>query len=371
MPVLLFPVALAALATLLVPLAIHLARRTETRPIDFAALRWLRQKPRPRHRPRFDEPWLLALRLLLLALIALWLAKPALPGSADRRAVIAYAPGLTIAARTNVRQVWLAPGFPAVEAGTEPPAFVPLASLIRELDADLPAGVSLTLVVPARLDGLDAERPRLSRRAAWRIVAGGEASAVRRVPPPELSVRYAPERAGQLRYWRALAAAWQVQRPDVATLDAPPGTARMVIWWAGGVVPKRVFDRVATGTTVLVPKDAQADARFVPVWWDSLGAPLAEAARIGRGRLIRLNRDLTPAAMPILVEPGFAAAMQDLLSPSPPPGRAFAVDYAPLTGGPAPDEPVRDLAPWLALVIALVWLAERWLATRRRRGVSP
>src|SRR5690606_9148841 len=75
---LLLPAALAALGALLLPLLVHLARRSEQRPTDFAALRWLRRKPRPRRRIRFDERWLLALRLLLLALIALWLARPVL-----------------------------------------------------------------------------------------------------------------------------------------------------------------------------------------------------------------------------------------------------------------------------------------------------
>ena len=62
----LFPAGLAALATLLLPLLIHLARRDEQRLIDFAALRWLSAKPRPRRRIRFDEWPLLLLRLLLL-----------------------------------------------------------------------------------------------------------------------------------------------------------------------------------------------------------------------------------------------------------------------------------------------------------------
>ena len=51
----LLPAGLAALAALVVPLLLHLARRYEQTPTDFAALRWLRQKPKPRHRIRFDE----------------------------------------------------------------------------------------------------------------------------------------------------------------------------------------------------------------------------------------------------------------------------------------------------------------------------
>jgi hypothetical protein len=48
-----------------------------------------------------------------------------------------------------------------------------------------------------------------------------------------------------------------------------------------------------------------------------------------------------------------------------------AQDYAPNTGGPSFVLPPLDLRPWLALLIALLFLAERWLATSRRRGAAP
>jgi len=88
---LLLPMALAALAALALPLLIHLARRSEQRPTVFAALRWLREKPRPRSRLRFDEWPLLLLRLLLLAALALLLAKPVLYGAQPRTAWLAVA----------------------------------------------------------------------------------------------------------------------------------------------------------------------------------------------------------------------------------------------------------------------------------------
>jgi hypothetical protein len=91
---LLLPAGLAALAALLLPLLLHLARRHEQTPTDFAALRWLRQKPKPRHRIRFDEWPLLLLRMLLLALLALWLARPVLSGMDDTRPRIVVAPGM-------------------------------------------------------------------------------------------------------------------------------------------------------------------------------------------------------------------------------------------------------------------------------------
>ncbi|MBP6216624.1 MAG: BatA domain-containing protein, partial [Luteimonas sp.] len=91
--VLLLPVALAALAALALPLLLHLARRQQQVPTVFAALRWLRAKPKPRRRIRFDEWLLLSIRLLLLALLAFWLARPALLGVADTTPWIVVAPG--------------------------------------------------------------------------------------------------------------------------------------------------------------------------------------------------------------------------------------------------------------------------------------
>ncbi|HRQ35608.1 MAG TPA: BatA domain-containing protein, partial [Chiayiivirga sp.] len=78
---LLLPGALAALTALALPVLIHLARRDVHRRIDFAALRWLAPEARPRRRLRLEERALLAARLVLLALIALWLAQPALSGA--------------------------------------------------------------------------------------------------------------------------------------------------------------------------------------------------------------------------------------------------------------------------------------------------
>src|SRR5205085_6822706 len=56
--VLLWPAGLAALAALAVPLLLHLRRAQDTQRVDFAALRWLSPRRRPRHRLRLRE-WLL------------------------------------------------------------------------------------------------------------------------------------------------------------------------------------------------------------------------------------------------------------------------------------------------------------------------
>ncbi|WP_313737790.1 BatA domain-containing protein [Sphingobium yanoikuyae] len=211
-PALLLSAALAGLLALLIPLAIHIARRSEQLPTDFAALRWLRQKPKPRSWLRFDEWLLLALRLALLALVVLWIAHPVLFGAASKQPYVALTPGVDPAAVDDKalaegRAHWLAPGYPRVEAG-KPLATdaIPLASLVRQLDSDLPQGAPLTIIVPQILQGADAERPRLSRKVDWRIVPGAmPAGKPVALQPPSIAIRADSGHTGGLHYILAAA----------------------------------------------------------------------------------------------------------------------------------------------------------------------
>jgi hypothetical protein len=106
-----------------VPLLIHLVRRLQLIDTEFAALRWISSRAQPRRRVRFERPWLLLIRLALLALLALLLARlVSLAPSADTSADwIAVAPGADLgAARTRIgtgsEWHWLAPGFPRIDA---------------------------------------------------------------------------------------------------------------------------------------------------------------------------------------------------------------------------------------------------------------
>lgn len=391
-PALLLPIALAALAALALPLLIHLARRSEQRPTDFAALRWLRQKAKPRHRIRFDEWPLLLLRLLLLALMALWLAKPVLFGSASDASWIVAAPGVDVTQlRAAIRdddsqQRWLAPGFPGLEQAPSADT-VPLASLLRQLDAELPASAKLTVLVPEHLSGADAQRPVLSRAVDWRVLPGAmPVDEPPRISPPALSVRYATDREPSLRYLRAAAAAWlsvDSQRPSdfsAAPVTQPlaPDT-RHLIWLAPGPLPASVLQWIEQGGIALL--DAQAEAPAATTmsvrWRDADGAALVEGTAMGRGRVLRFTRPLRPSEMPSLLEPDFPQRLRELFASAPPaPSRVAARDYIPDTrrpdiGGASYALPPRDLQPWLALLIALVLLIERWLASRANRAISP
>jgi len=380
----LIPAALAALAALLLPLLIHLARRSEQRPTEFAALRWLRQKPRPRHRIRFDEWPLLIVRLLLVALMAMLLSRPVLHGGEAHTPYVAVVPGIDAAQARAISQRarvhWLAPGFPSIDATPEATS-ASLASLLRELDANLPADVSLTVFVPQRIDHADGRRIVLSREVDWRIVPGVlPADATQKAsPPPTLAVRHSGDRADAARYLRAAALAWQAAdtgaKVDVARTEQPlSANTKQLVWISIGDVPDTLREWTRSGGTLLLDVGAKIDdvPAWTPLWRDESGSTLIEGAAYGRGRVMRFTRALEPRAMPQLLDPTFPQQLRAALEPpGVAPARVAADEHEPLTGGTAFSIAPRDLQPWLALLIALVFLLERWLATSSRRAVAP
>lgn len=380
-PALLLPAALGALLAVLVPLAIHIARRTETRTIDFAALRWLNPDPKPVRRVRLDERLLLVTRIALIVAIVLALAQPVLRPTGDGRPVVAVSPQVdqTGVPDRGERRVWLAPGFPALDRSAPAPP-TNLASLIRQLDAQTPPSTSITIVVPPDLTGMDAQRLYLSRAVNWRIAATARILPVVGRTPPTLTVRHAPDRAGAVRYFRAAALAFaQPGKPaaiDAAPTDRPLSrSAGYLVWLSGAPMPASVLDWIEAGGVALLAHDAPSpvEGTQAVVWRDDGGEPLAMAGRFGKGRVLRLVRPLEPQAIPALVEAGFPDTLWSLLDPAPAPDRVAAVDHAPVTrampAGLAFNPQPLDLRPWWALVIAAIFAAERWLATRRRRPI--
>lgn len=375
-PLLLAPLGLAALAALIGPLIIHLRRRTEEEPVDFAALRWLDPLPRPRRRLRFDEWLLLALRLLLLALLALLLARPAVLGWEDESPQFLAAPGADPAAareaagpEADIR--WIAPGFPPVES-PPPVGPVALASLIRQFDAELPESTALTILVPSVLDGADAAPLRLSRKAEWRVLeASAPKAAADPVAGPSLALRHAAGQGAEVRYLRAAAEAWgSTARFEANTGNTLPPRDAVLVWLTPGPVPQAVTGWVEAGGTALLGNRARIamPTASAPLWQDESGAALVEGGPLGGGRILRFVQPLEPATMPDLLAPGFAAALRDLvLPPAPPPARVRAEAYAPVAGAAPFPLPARELSAWLGVLIAALFLAERLIASRRRR----
>lgn len=383
---LLAPWGLAALAALALPVLLHLVRRLELERTEFAALRWIGERVRPRRRLRVERPWLLLLRLVLLAALALLLAQPVAvqPGS-TRAPWLVVAPGvdrtsaLATAATAGREAHWLAPGFPAL--GEAPPPGRPaIASLLRELDARLPPGDTMAVLLPQTLAGLDAERLRFSRPVEWQVVPGRAPDAGATRSPIVLAVRYPPGADAALAFLRAAVAAWNVREPGRYTLDAAPaGTplpaATDWLAWLAVDLPAPLQDWVEAGGSVLLT--GQAGRAGQVTWRGADGRVLARNRRIGAGRELALAGSLSPSDLPLVLEPSFADRLREALAPPAPPGSADAASVRPLAR-PAADAakalPARDSRPldsWLALLVAVLFVLERLVATRARAGRAP
>lgn len=369
----LFPAGLTALAALLLPLLIHLARRDEQQRIDFAALRWLSARPRPRRRIRFDEWPLLLVRLLLLALLAVLLARPALHGIEDETPRVAVAPGVDATAARNAlasdkaQWLWLAPGFPAFDMPPPRPA-QPLASLLRELDATLPPATPLTVIVPSVMDGWDAQRPQLSRAVQWQVIdSTPPAIAVTAPVPPRLHIRHDEAGRAALPWLRAVGVAWNPDMPvDIADDGTPFNDADGVrIWLSEKPLPTPMEDSRLLLADARTP--LPSGTRGMPRWHDDNGNVVIEQVISDNRQWLRWAAPLQPATMPALLDADFPQRLQALLQPSPAPTRAAATDMQPTIGAEASPQPARELAPWLVAAIALLFLLERWLASARWR----
>ncbi len=254
---LLSPAGLWALAALALPLALHLWRRPP-QTVRLGSLRYLERVTR--HRPR-DLRWrelvLLAVRLLLLALLALLLTRPHWrPPSFDRPqhwALIdpnAALQGDSLA-RLHALQTSgyethaLAAGFPprgAGGTGTRAGGSLPapdLWSLLREAEAGLPEGSSLAVFTPGRLASLRGDRPALSRcRVEW-VVTSESASTEPgadpkpRAEPLKVVILHEAARSEDARYLEAaVRAVAQVSGRDIAVKVADAAAPEIAAWHA-------------------------------------------------------------------------------------------------------------------------------------------
>lgn len=381
-----WPLGLLALFALAIPLLLHLARRSEYPPRPFAALRWLGQRLRPRRRVRFDEWLLLVVRLILLAVLALLLARPLLQGGPlDTRSLVAVVPGLDVERAqavpglpTDARWVWLAPGFPDLQDAPAADTTSSPSSLLRELDQQLPADAALTVLLPGVLDRLDGEVPRLSRTVQWHVIEGAGTSAAgsTQQPPaaPALWVYADASHQPQLRWGRALQLAWQERAAPTHAADASapmPADDAVALWLASTAPPTALLEWVARGGRLMVSHDAPVETT---AWADALttdeGARVLQRARHGRGSLLRWTVALDAEHLPMLLQPELPAQLLRVLQPAPEARRAPAATHVPDTGLPAWAPAARDVSSWLLLLAALLFLVERWLASGRRRGAA-
>ena len=369
---LLFPLGLAALAAWLLPLLIHLARRHPYTPLDFAALRWLRAQIRPRQRIRFDDWPLLLVRLLLLAALALLLARPALTGPAPAPAAwTVAAPGLDATALRGTAEAgnwhWLAPGFPAIDQ-VPPASTASLPSLLRELDAQLPPGTALTVHVPDPLPGLDGARLQLSREVQWHTQPMPVTAQPRAATSPRLRVHSDASAAAQ--HWlNALQRAWGVQVPLAPlAVDALPERGEIGVWSRNGALPANWQAWLQDGGRVVTAGNPAAKASIL--LRNTEGAPLLWQQRIGHGVLLSLPGDWDASGNAALRDPQLPRALLLALQPPPLPRLGDAHDQAPQRAALPVATPLqREPTPWLLLAILLLFALERWMASSsRRRG---
>lgn len=376
---LLAPIALAALAAWLVPLLLHLARRDATRPTPFAALRWLREKPRPRRRLRFDDWPLLLVRLLLLALVAMWLAWPVLHGATASARWTVVVPGVVddaipTGAEGDAQPRWLAPGFPLIDASNAPsPGTASVSSLLRELDMALPADTALTVIAPEVIDGADGGTVALSRAIDWRIAPSRTDDAMPETQPaPRTDVLGIAADDPALRVLRAVARAWRPDDADAFAVVEPQAAPRadaLVAWWGEGVPGADLLTHAAGGVLLLGPAAASdPETDWQPAWRGPDGEVLAERAACAAATCIRFTEALDPADLPAVRDPAFPARLLALVQPSPAPARIRAEELAPATGVAAYPSTPRDLRPWWALLVALAFALERWMAASPRRN---
>jgi len=376
------PVWLAALGALAVPLAIHLWSRRAGRAVRVGSIRLLSgMPPATRRAVRLRDPWLLALRLALLAALALSLADPYWAPRSPRGTTWALLSEEALADRTLIDSLrhagaelrLLEDGGRQMADGREDGRWqmadgrVPnYWSLLSEADRLAPPGVRFVVVAPLVADRFRGTRPAITAPVTWREV---RADAPRGAPPaaaPPRRVVILADAAHHedARYFEtAIHAAAQTTGPradvtrgspaDAATL-APE--ADWIVWLA------------AAGAAPALPGTS------APVWSDANGAPLLSVARDGQALAFRLHARITPDRA---LAPEFVEAVAALwVGPIP---RAVAVgpritaaQAAPAVaaapahrGTPAGAVPLAGPL-WVLATLALA--LDRWLALGRRQA---
>ncbi|KAA2285058.1 BatA domain-containing protein [Arenimonas fontis] len=359
------PLALWALAALALPLLLHLARRERQRRTVFAALAWLLPRQRPRRRLRLQEWPLLVLRMALLAALALLLAQPLRtpdpPGAWELVHPVLSAPAGE--APEGIERRWLAPGFPPTSLPAPSAESLPVASLLRQADAELPAQTALTVRLPRRLAGLDAQALALSRVPVWQIEdAADTASAAAPVQTRGIALRGDADAASR-RWLRALHAAWQAEAGDAAAPDEGeglPASGRLTAWTGAGPVPATLLDWVAQGGELLLDADTAWPLPSPPA---NLPGDWLRGLAHGRGRVLQWRTPLQPEHRPELLEADFPSRLRAQLWPPPAPTLADAEVVKPaVTKADYTTPPTPWTMPLLWLALALFAL-ERWLGT--------
>lgn len=349
---LLSPTGLFGLLALAVPVIIHIISRSRGRRVLVGNIGLLRALHQQRARaPRLERWLLLLIRLLLLALAALVLARLALPGLDDLRGDAVYlTKGWLQTVEPTQREAVLSAG-----GGDRPTETRELEDgdvwpqLAERLAATRHTG-RVDVYTSGRSDEFGAHQPRWPGAVRWHRPKVSLAPA--ELPRPLALVVYDPGHAREANRVEAALAALQRHRL--------PG----LTWTA------QAYEATGPGT------DEIGGADWL-LWLAEAPAPETEAP--GSPRRLTVNDAGWPGNSD---DPGFPEALLDaLLTPE---ERAATwghapVDTIPWTGSgwmnrvteepaAAPQRPYRVIQPWLALAMIILWALERWLSEGRRRA---
>jgi hypothetical protein len=356
-----WPLGLAALATLLVPLVIHLARRRPRQPVLVGSLQHLPRATAPRRaRSRLIEPWLLALRSLVLALLAFVTAGAfvrAGPPAATPRSLLALPAGVP---EDSLRR--LLPVIDSLMTAGHEVRRLPMADLwseLAELDAGLSAGSTIAVAAPLTL-GVAGARPALrSTVVLHRFEMRREREGIS--APRTLHVQIVADSSTRIAGTRHAAAFRAVAelRGDSLVLSDAAGRDGWIVWLPDSLPPRRVLDEVRAGATLMMRAA------------NGPGSALAEEIEVeslGRGRIVSADFVANPAVdatFPELIariwpEPASLAPTR------PGPGRISTTQLLPAlgSGDHRPGAAPRSLSRMLLGMALVVFLAERWLSHR-------
>ena len=324
------PLWLAGLASLVIPLVLHLWSRRTGRAVRVGSIRLLSGAPPPMaRRPRLHDPWLLALRCALLAALVLALARPYW---APQR--LAAPPTWALVATDLADRAGLVDSLERTGTTVRPLDPSDLWLSLAIADQTAPPGTRFEVFAAPLLRGTRGTRPELRSSVVWHPRGPARRPANPATPPPlsrgRIVVVFADaDRSDDARYVAAaVEAAGTVSGiPAIVTIRAARvagvgdvGSADWIVWLSQQPLPDVVEQRLQAGATVLTDlgPTQQPVTRTAfrldpaPVWTDPSGDPLLTVTREGRGLRYRFHSRFAPAWSSLVLDPRFPEAMARL-----------------------------------------------------------
>ncbi len=321
------PLWLVGLASLAVPLTLHLWGRRTGRAVRVGSVRLLSGSPPPMaRRPRLHDPWLLALRCALLTALVLALARPSW---APRRATV---PTWALVATDVVDRAGLVDSLERERKTVRPLDPSDLWLSLAIADHAAPPGTRFEVYAAPLLSGTRGTRPQLRSPVVWHPRPAARGPGAPTMPSSRgriVAVFADAARSDDARYVAAaMQAAGTVSGiPAIVTTRAAAaadpgavGSADWIVWLSEQPLPDIVEQRLQAGATVLtdVGRAQQAVTRIAfgldhaPVWTDATGDPLLTVTREGRGLRYRFHARFAPAWSSLVLDSRFPEGMARL-----------------------------------------------------------